>query len=138
MHFPVDLIKERRGRFLSSPKKVYSVFNGNEILMLPNSPTRTMRENRKMKWVVFRCSHCGDFTLQSSFLFYCMLHSKNKNQAGRPPYIILPMFLWQEPRAFAVATIGALARILQGQELSLTTGPNLNPCSLHENPKGQG
>lgn len=54
MYFLVDLTKRRRARFLSPFKKVCLVFNGNEILIPPNIPTRTMRENRKMKWM-FRC-----------------------------------------------------------------------------------
>lgn len=46
MYFLVDLTKRRRARFLSPFKKVYLVFNGNEILMPPNIPTRTERKQK--------------------------------------------------------------------------------------------
>lgn len=81
MYFLVDLTKRRRARFLSPFKKVCLVFNGKEILIPPNIPTRTMRENRKMKWM-FRCWDC-DFTLLkvlSLFIVCCTVKIKARRK----------------------------------------------------------
>lgn len=82
VYFLVDLTRKRRARFLSPFKKVCLVFNGNEILMPLDIPTRTMRENRKMKWM-FECWHCGDFTLLkvlSLFVVCCTVKIKARRK----------------------------------------------------------
>lgn len=53
-----------------------------------------------MKWMLFRCWHCGDFTLLkvlSLFIVCCTVKIKTGRKTTLP--IALPMFLWQEPRA---------------------------------------
>lgn len=54
--------------------------------MLPNIPTRTERKQKNEVDVVQMLTLWWFYSFKSSFPFYCMLPSKNKNQAGRPPY----------------------------------------------------
>lgn len=54
-----------------------------------------------MKWMLFRCWHCGDFTLLkviSLFIVCCPVKIKTRRE-DHLTHITLPMFLWQEPRA---------------------------------------